>query len=296
MLLPFFRLCASNRRDKVKMKIHYDRRPRTGIMLAYPFEEKRLLKWNLPYLVQPKYNGLRCIAERLSGGVNLRSSTDLPIHTVPHIIAEVLKLPFGIYDGELYLHESFQTLTSIVNRDELHPDFQKIKYMIFDLKSAHTQTIRLMSLSTLRDCVDPKVIEISPVWACGADDIEPILAEQMALGFEGLILREPTAMYVERRATTMMKLKPRSSDTYRICGLQEEVSIHREPKGRLGAFIVQDADGNSFKVGSGFTHAQREVFWREGNNMIGSLIYVKYQALTDRGVPWFPVFIEVVRV
>jgi DNA ligase-1 len=277
------------------MKPHYDRRPRTGIMLAYPFEEKRLLKWRLPYLVQPKYNGLRCIAERLSGGVNLRSSTDLPIHTVPHIIAEVLKLPFGIYDGELYLHESFQALTSIVSRDSLHPDFQKVKYMIFDIKSAHTQTVRLMTLAALRDSVDPAVIEISPAWACGVEDIEPILAEQMALGFEGLILREPTALYKEKRATTMMKLKPRSSDTYRIVGFQEEISIDGNPKNRLGAFLVEDADGRAFKVGSGFTHAQREYFWGCREDCVGHLIYVKYQALTDRGVPWFPVFIEVVR-
>ena len=35
---------------------------RTGIMLCYPFEEKRLNKWNPPYIIQPKLDGERCRA------------------------------------------------------------------------------------------------------------------------------------------------------------------------------------------------------------------------------------------
>jgi DNA ligase-1 len=127
------------------------------------------------------------------------------------------------------------------------------------------------------------------------EEVEGILSSAMERGYEGLILREPSALYVEKSATTMMKLKPRSSDTYRVVGFNEEISIHGEPKGRLGALLVQDADGRAFKVGSGFTHAQREVYWQDRDKLIGAIVHVKYQALTDRGVPWFPVFMEVVR-
>ena len=31
-------------------------------MKAYPFEEKRLAKWRPPFIVQPKYDGVRCRA------------------------------------------------------------------------------------------------------------------------------------------------------------------------------------------------------------------------------------------
>ena len=275
------------------MKIHYDRRPRKGIMLAYPFEEKRLAKWNLPYLVQPKYDGERIIAVRAADWVELYSSTGLPVTNLPHIVAAVKSLPIGIYDGEAYIHQERQRLGGIMRSGGVIEGSEDTQYVIFDLKSPFPQDVRLLTLSQLDT---PPEITIAPCWACSTwEEIEEILAEQMALGYEGVILREAKAAYVEKRATTMMKLKPRSSDTYRIIRWQEEISIHGEPKGTLGAFQVMDANGNVFKVGSGFTQAQRKEFWQHRERMIGQMIYVKYQALTDRGVPWFPVFIEVVK-
>jgi DNA ligase 1 len=279
---------------------HYDRRPRTGIMLAYPFEEKRLAKWQLPLIVQPKYNGERCLCVCASGWVEMYSSTGLPITTMPHIAAELKNLPPDIYDGEIYLHDNFQKLTSLISTGRsggaLHADHAEAHLVLFDMKTPYPQHVRLSILRELQTRVDSNIIRIAPSWLCTTmPEIEEILAEQMALGYEGVILREITAAYVEKRATTMMKLKPRSSDTYRIVGFIEETSIHGEPKGRLGAFQVVDADGRQFKVGSGFTHAQREEYWK-ADHLLGSLVYVKYQALTDRGVPWFPVFIEVVKL
>ncbi len=278
------------------MKPHYDRRPRTSIMLAYPFEEKRLQKWSLPWLVQPKYNGLRCLAIRGSDYVELLSSTGFPIVTVPHIKEAMMKLPIGIYDGELYLHDNFQRLTHLVNRGMAIEGCREVSYVIFDLKNTHFQEVRLLMLTQLGLTFNTGIIRIAPSWACaGTEEVELILKEQTAQGFEGLILRAPDAYYQEKRATTMMKLKPRSSDTYRITGFLEEVSIQGELKGSLGAFTVADTDGRTFKVGSGFTAEQRRIYWREREKLVGCIVHVKYQALTDRGVPWFPVFMEVVR-
>ena len=263
-------------------------------MLAYPFEEKRLAKWSLPFLVQPKYDGERLIAIRALDWVELYSSTGLPVTNLPHITEAVKQLPVGIYDGEAYIHQGRQQLGGIMRSGGVVEESKRTKYVIFDMKSPLPQSHRLTTLSLLST---PSEIIIAPFWTCSStEEVEEILAEQMALGYEGVILREAKAAYVEKRATTMMKLKPRSSDTYRIIRWQEEVSIQGEPKGTLGAFQVMDADGNVFKVGSGFTQAQRKEFWQHRERMIGQMIYVKYQALTDRGVPWFPVFVEVVRV
>lgn len=275
------------------MKVHYTRRPRTGVMLAYPFEEKRLAKWNLPYLVQPKYNGLRCLAAHTPSGVQLLSSTGLPIETVPHIVQAMRELPLGIYDGELYIHNNFQKLISIVNRGNLAGDYREVEYIIFDSKNELPQDARLWYLTNF---TFPRGLQAAPVWACSdLEDVESILSEQMQLGYEGVVLREPQTYYKEKRVTTMLKIKPRSSDTYRIVGTLEEVSIHGEPKGALGAFQVVDADGNTFKVGSGLTAEQRRYYWEHQDACLGHLVQVKYQGLTERGVPWFPVFVEVVR-
>ena len=74
-----------------------------GIMKAYPFEEKRLAKWEPPYIVQPKYDGVRCRAVPLDNGdFLLLSSEENPIFSVPHI-NEALKCcaPQWELDGEL---------------------------------------------------------------------------------------------------------------------------------------------------------------------------------------------------
>ena len=59
------------------LDIPYEHPPsarRKGIMLCAPLEEKRLLRWTPPYLVQPKLNGERCRAIHTPEGYILVSS------------------------------------------------------------------------------------------------------------------------------------------------------------------------------------------------------------------------------
>ena len=87
---------------------------RQGIQLCYPFEEKRLEKWEPPYLVQPKLDGERCRAEcwvetRDDSKLDwfLKSSEQNIFNSVPHInkaIKDQRILRNMELDGELYLH------------------------------------------------------------------------------------------------------------------------------------------------------------------------------------------------
>ena len=97
-----------------------ERKKRSGFMLAYPFEEKRLHKWGFPVLVQPKLDGVRCGLDfDESGNIILRSSTQEVITSVPHINAEIAELcassniTIPMLDGELYVHGlSFEEITA----------------------------------------------------------------------------------------------------------------------------------------------------------------------------------------
>ena len=114
---------------------------RKGIMLCYPFEERRLTEkkfgWSFPVIVQPKLDGERCRAIITGNDIVLLSSEENEIIAVPHIIegikAQLIK--DVELDGELYCHGmDFSDIHSIVSRKkELHEDYQKIKYHIFDL-------------------------------------------------------------------------------------------------------------------------------------------------------------------
>jgi len=269
----------------------YDR-PRTGIMLAYPFEERRLAKWSLPYLVQPKYDGERCLVCRTSSGVLLLSSTGLPITGMPHIEAAAQDLPLGIYDGELYVHGQRQRLASLMRRNTTADDHKEAILILFDLKSAYKQEVRLYALTQLGLRPYKGIIRIAPSWAVATqEDIEALLAEQMAQGYEGVILRERNALYAEKRVSTMLKIKPRQRDQYRIVGYEEGKGW---AEGKLGSFILQDVEGNTFNVGSGFTAAQRVDYWHDRELLVGHEAAIVYQNLTDRGVPYAPIFKAVV--
>ena len=280
---------------------------RQGIMLCYPLEEKRLLKWNLPYIVQPKLDGERCRAIPTPSGYLLTSSEGNAF-CLPHITAALESLrrrneDYGFadlcFDGELYSEGlSFEEIHSRVSasRLEIHPDAERIRYHIFDIICKGTAHERQQLLDSLE--YSDREYKLAQVPWFPVDSLEEImdyLRSFVTLGYEGIIVREPNAPYEPRRSTKMMKFKPGRSDVYRIVGFKEEISKDGIPKGTLGAFILQGPDGSPFGVGSGFTRDEREAYWDMRQKLVGCYCWIRYQHLTDRGVPRFPVFDALVK-
>jgi len=271
---------------------------RKGIMLCYPFEEKRLAKWQGPTIVQPKLDGERCraiISEK--GEVTLLSSEENVITSVPHINEQLMKPEFRgrELDGELYLHGSdFEYIHSIVSRTvNPHPLQQTMEYHIFDVINERPQYDRSMDVQNLPGSTSIKLI---PNYIC--DDLDEVLSSYdkiLESGYEGIIVRNFFAPYIRRRSTFVMKFKPKKDDFYVIIGYKEELSIKGKPKDRLGALICKGDDGTEFSVGSGLTDELRVSLWEQRGMLVGNLCHVAYQHITSgRKVPRFPVFMEVV--
>jgi len=82
-----------------------------NIMKCYPFEEKRLAKWQPPYICQPKYDGDRCkgypLPNRFKDDISdymLLTSEENPYFSIPHINASLAKSGLDvILDGDLSL-------------------------------------------------------------------------------------------------------------------------------------------------------------------------------------------------
>jgi DNA ligase-1 len=265
-------------------------------MLCYPFEEKRLLKWGLPYIVQPKLDGERCKAIPTPSGYLLTSSEGNAF-CLPHISEALNELASDVwFDGELYAEGlSFEEIHSRVStsRLELHPCSEQIRYHIFDVITHDDARIRQEALDSIFEQFSRGKYELAHVpWflTLSLEQIMDYLRSFVTLGYEGIIVREPNAPYEPRRSTKIMKFKPGRSDIYRIQGFKEEISKDGVPKGTLGAFILQGPDGSPFGVGSGFTRDEREAYWGMRHKLVGSYCEIRYQHLTDRGVPRFPVF------
>ena len=273
-----------------------------NIMKAVPFEEKRLIKWPTPYIVQPKYDGIRCRAIPLMTGPAgneylLLSSEENVIYSAPHINKALQSLQLRAeLDGELYCHgTSFEEITSITSRTvNLHHNFKSIRFHVFDIINDQPQMRRQILVDALRGF--HPCIQVSPFWLCESlEDIMRVFDKVIELGYEGIIVRHNLAPYECKRSTLVMKFKPKKEDDYVITGYEEEISKDGLPKERLGALICDSGDGNTFNVGTGYSAEMRTALWKSREELQGSVCRVKYQHLTSgRKVPRFPVFVEVI--
>lgn len=281
---------------------------RTGIQLAYPFEEVRLLgpgrkHWNVwPVMVQPKLDGIRCRVIFTENGAIMVSSEDNVIHTLPHITEffnthlEFFK-QFGELDGELYKHGMpFEEIISIINRDNTHHNHKYIEFHCFDYirDEGESNQVRdyALSLMSMRVHDNDCLKRVPTKLAQDINEVYKWLDSFHGQGYEGIMVRHPLASYQRKRVTTMMKFKPKKSDTYMVCGwtkLQDKDGNWRE---ELGALVLRDPEGNEFNVGTGFTQLQRRELWEDRDKLMGKDCTINYQNLTERGVPRFSVFVS----
>ena len=283
---------------------------RSGIQLAMPFEERRLLnqgrfqvKWTPPYLLQPKLNGERCRALVDGKVCLLLSSTEELILSVPHIQQWVLShLPPGEYDGELYKHGlSWAEIHSVVGRTtSLHPDSSEMELHLFDWPSRpEPQLMRSVELNKMGKNLPSGPIKVVRT------DVANTLVEVYSLydqyideGYEGFIIREISSPYERKRSGAMMKFKPKQTDHYRITGCYEAISEDGTPKAMLGGFNCIDDMGTRFRVGAGkLNHDQRRLLWQRYTTagcLGGDILEVEYQTLSDKAK--VPLFSRAVRI
>lgn len=266
---------------------------RKGIMLAYPFEEKRLIKWNTPYvIVQPKLDGERCRVICKMNEVTLLSSTEKKIVSVPHIDEELRSMYlFGEFDGELYTHGlNFNEISSRVGRTvNIHDTAGLINLNLFDLISDRMQQVdRITSLYNNTKLNKSSQIKLLPFnLARSMREIEDLIDKYTSDGYEGIIVRHPAAFYKRSRSTFMMKWKPKKRDRYLVTGVYEEIDIYGNPKNQLGGVNVISDDGVEFNVGSGFTNDERIYYWKHPEEIVGHYIIVEYQYINPNRKPMF---------
>jgi ATP-dependent DNA ligase len=275
---------------------------REGIMMCTPFSIKRFQQWGSAY-AQPKLNGERCrVTWSSSGKVNMRSSYNKEIVSVPHIYQALSDIPYRNLelDSELYKHGmDLRQIQSIVSRTvNLHPDFEKMEIHFFDEVDDRPQYDRLRSFYKRKEIVNKKkqkIYRVNSTLIGSLDDVYAELAKYMDMGFEGIILRKVDGVYQrDLHSTQIMKLKPRKDDTYEIIGVTEKKNLAGEPQDTLGAFICKAKDvDEEFRVGTGkiLTDAGRQQYW--DNPPIGKILRIKYQELTPNGIPYTPVAFEI---
>lgn len=107
-------------------------------MLAKSYDkESHKINWSGDVFVQPKLDGMRCLAIKKNGKVKLISRKNKEITTLSHIVKQLehKDIPDNIYDGELYSLKlgSFQEQMKAIKK--IGENTEKINYHIYDIIS-----------------------------------------------------------------------------------------------------------------------------------------------------------------
>ena len=257
-------------------------------MLAHEYH-KRGKGFPFPCFTQPKLDGTRCVG---IPGRGLFSRLRKTIPHMEHIIAELNRLPADlILDGELYTNElTFQEIVGLVKRETLKvgdlEKQQKIKYHVYDLIQGDSYEQRHRGLQTLFASHSFQHLILVPTFSCGSEaEMKEQHAQFVADGYEGIMLRNPAGIYKNVRSTDLLKYKEFFDDEYEVVGFKEGEG------GEKGCVLwtCKTENGATFHCRPRGTREDRTELYQKGAAYIGKKLTVRFQELTDDGIPRFPV-------
>ena len=100
-------------------------------------------------------------------------------------------------------------------------------------------------------------------------------------GFEGIMVKPMGGVYECKRSSLWLKVKPFIEVSLKVIDTEEGTGRNA---GKLGALIVEGTDMDKFiktNVGSGLTDADRETFWKAKDKLIGQIVEVRADAITQ---------------
>lgn len=258
-------------------------------MLAHPYAEHKINSF--PVYVQPKLDGIRALYQ--GGNFHSRDcklfSRDLLRHIEhPDIVQNV------VFDGEFYAHgASLQAINSAVavNR-KLPTEFtERIKFHVFDCYVTTNPDLpfsqRLDYLQTIHSHLHSwKGWNVVPTEKFDTIQlINNFHRNCLEQSYEGSIIRLDSS-YVQTRSWSLLKRKDFIDDEFDVIGYTEGTGKHL---GRMGALACRTKHGEVFYVGGGFSDFERDL-WYGTNAALPKRIKVKFQKLTDGGIPRHPNF------
>ncbi len=197
-------------------------------------------------------------------------------------------LPDFALEGELWGGRgTFEKTLSIVLKKEAHAGWLQLKFAIFDVPKARGAfTLRLKKAEDwFAEHPSPYVFVIPQMPVRHGAHLQQELQRVQDLGGEGLIVRDPAALYTGGRSTQILKVKE-FQDAEAV--VVEHLPGQGRNLGRLGALLVELPNGIRFKIGSGFTDGQRD-----SPPPLGEVITFKYFGYHSSGIPRFPSFLRI---
>lgn len=255
-------------------------------MLALDYH-KRKHDILFPCYIQPKLNGVRCIYQNNK----FMSRKGKEYTTLQHLESELKELEIKITDGEIYRKDmSLQEIIRRVKKDRgLKTD--ELEYWIYDQINEDIFEKRNKDiLAKHLHSVPKKIVYVSTILVKSEKEIKGWHDKWVLEGFEGVIVRNVNGLYkVKHRSKDLQKFKMFKDSEYEIVGAHEGSG----PDAGTVVFEVKTKKEQVFSVRPKGTREIRTEWMNDINNIIGKKLTVRYQNLSEDGIPIFPVGIAI---
>ena len=253
-------------------------------------------------LIEVKLDGVRVLTIVYPDGrVDQFSRNGKELVNFPHVKEQFAKIATGlaepwVFDGEI-MSSSFQDLMKQIHRkgdsetgDAVLNLFDWLPLHAFEAEIFHQpQAWRSEALQEWHSAVKDLVPNITVLsnelvdldTAEGYARFKAINQQAVLGGYEGIMIKDPEASYECKRSVAWLKLKPFIEVSLEVKSLEEGTGRN---VGRLGALVCEGVDdGKSIKVnvGSGFSDTDRDNFWNSGSKVVGQIVEVRADAVTQ---------------
>ena len=265
-------------------------------------------KVNYPVRVEPKLDGLRCIAVKQAGVVTFYTRNGSVLETLPTIkaVLEAGDYDDVVLDGEA-LGNDWNESASVLMAHKTHKDDSNIILNVFDAMTL-TQWVSQECTSKYVDRCElvARVIAALPqgapvrqvphIMAKNEKELKEYFAKCMDEEYEGVMLKTLDTPYKFKRSDNILKLKP--------CVTYEGVIIDSyegrrgtKREGLFGGFEVVLPNGKITRLGGGFSDVLKAEIQLDPISYIGKIVELEAQpdpmtadGLTNDGKARFPVF------
>ena len=248
--------------------------------------------------VEPKLDGVRVITicDVDKDEVKMFSRNGKELNNFPKILEQFDSMmdQMGesmVFDGEV-MSDDFQTLMREIHRkggaktdDAVLNVFDCLPLDYFKMGEYE------MTLAKRKQILDdfefgPNISRVEYVrMNLDEDDGQKQFADYNKLcidkGFEGIMVKPIAGSYECKRSSLWLKVKPFIEVSLKVIDTEEGTGRNA---GKLGALVVEGTDLDKFiktNVGSGLTDTDRETFWKAKNKLIGQIVEVRADAITQ---------------
>lgn len=285
-------------------------------MLAGSLEQGQLPKF--PCVMSPKLDGVRLVV--IDGVALTRNLKPIRNRYVQGLFG---RMELNGLDGELIVGtptdpKCYRTTVSGVMAYDGQPD---VLFHVFDdfsnpgIAFVHRYKKMAQRLKSIK--ARPLKNRVSVVYHERVDDeahLQHLEESWLLEGYEGAMIRDPFGTYKFGRSSVregkLVKLKRFLDGEARIIGFEEfmhngneatrnalgqlersSAKAGKQGMGMLGALVVAGGLGVEFKIGAGFTTAERMNLWKIRAGLVGLHVKYKYFPSGSKDRPRFPVFL-----